>query len=381
MKPVERVEAVMRGEKPDRTPVMHISFSSRIASHILGREAYVGGGIQQHREAVALWHGPDAHAEYLTRCEEDAVAIARACGHDCIRPYYWRMNVMPVERIDEFTFRYEHADGSWDIRRFDPPTELYNVVEQSAREEVKLEDVGRVVENAEREADKYEPSEARFADVLRVVEEFGDEFAVRSGGPWTCIPYEDPGWLEAIALAPDLVGRFLDTQVITSIKNIDFLVERGVKLFFGGGDMAYDLGPIYSPKTFQELMVPRLRKISNRCHALGVWHLFGTDGNLWPVADDFYGTSGIDGHYEVDRKAGMDILKVHERFPHITLFGNISSYTVHVGTVDDVIAETRACMEEAKATGKVVAGISNMIVPETPMANVEAMLETVDRYK
>jgi acetyl-CoA C-acetyltransferase len=44
---------------------MHGSFSSRIASAILGREAHVGGGMQQYREAVAVWNGRDAHAEFL----------------------------------------------------------------------------------------------------------------------------------------------------------------------------------------------------------------------------------------------------------------------------------------------------------------------------
>ncbi len=381
MKPVERVETVLRGEKPDRTPVMHISFSSRIASHILGREAYVGGGIQQYREAVALWNGPDAHAEYLQRCEEDAVAIALACGHDCIRPYYWRMNVKPAARIDEQTFRYEHPDGSWEVRRFDAPTELYNVTDESPRPEVRFEDLAKIVEDAEREVQDYEPAEEQFADVLRVVDELGDEYAVRSGGPWTCIPHEEPAWLEATLLAPDLVGRHLDVQVVRSLKNIDFLAPRGVRLFHGGGDMAYDHGPMYSPKVFHGLMVPRLKRISDRCRELGVYHLFGTDGNLWPIADDFYGASGIHGHYEVDRRAGMDIRKVHERFGHITMFGNISSFTLHVGTVDDVIAETRACMEEAKETGKVVAGCSNLIVPETPIENVEALLKTVDECR
>ena len=381
MKPVERVEAVMRGEKPDRTPVMHISFSSRVASHILGHEAYVGGGIQQYREAVALWNGPDAHAEYLRRCEVDAVAIAKACGHDCIRPYYWRMNVKPAARIDEQTFRYEHPDGSWEVMQFDAPTELYNATEQSPRSEVRFEDLAKIVEDDERAIEDYEPTEERFADILRVVDELGDEYAVRSGGPWTCIPHTEPAWFEATVLAPDLVGRHLDVQVVQSLKNIEFLVPRGVRLFFGGGDMAYNHGPMYSPKVFHDLMVPRLKRISDRCRELGVYHLFGTDGNLWPIADDFYGASGIHGHYEVDRRAGMDIRKVHERFGHIAMFGNISCHTLHLGTVDDVIAETRACMEEAKETGKVVVGCSNLIVPETPIENVEALLKTVDECR
>jgi uroporphyrinogen-III decarboxylase len=121
--------------------------------------------------------------------------------------------------------------------------------------------------------------------------------------------------------------------------------------------------------------------VSDACHRAGAYHLFGTDGNVWPVAEDLYGRSGVDGHYELDRKAGMDIVKIHERYPHIAMVGNISSFTLHTGSRADVEAETRACLMEAKQTNKVIAGASNLIVCETPFENVEAMLETISKYR
>ena len=120
----ERIQAVLDGGEPDRAPVMHISFSSRIASEILRRDAHVGGGMQQWREAAALWNGPDAHVEFLRRTREDAFDIAVACGHDMVRPSYWRRNEKPAERIDELTFKYEGAGGSWEVMQLDRRTEL-----------------------------------------------------------------------------------------------------------------------------------------------------------------------------------------------------------------------------------------------------------------
>ena len=43
----ERVDACFRKEKTDKIPVHHVGFSSKAASIILGREVFVGGGIQQ----------------------------------------------------------------------------------------------------------------------------------------------------------------------------------------------------------------------------------------------------------------------------------------------------------------------------------------------
>ena len=53
----ERVLAAFEFELVDMVPVYHVGFSGDAASKILGREVFVGGGIQQWREAKALWEG------------------------------------------------------------------------------------------------------------------------------------------------------------------------------------------------------------------------------------------------------------------------------------------------------------------------------------
>lgn len=380
----ERIMAVLEGGgggEPDRAPIMHISFSSRVASEILGRDAHVGGGMQQWREAAALWNGPDAHEEFRQRTREDAFDIALACGHDMVRPTYWRYNVKPTERIDEYTFRYEHADGTWEVMELDIRTELYNRVDGSEHPPLTLEDLESIVERSERGAEAPAPTEESFADLAYALERAGDELAVRAPCPWTSIPIDEPAWLEAALLRPDLVARHLEAQTTTSLKNIEVVTRMGAQVLFGGGDFASDLGPMYSPQVFHDLMLPCLKRISDKCHDLGAYHLFGTDGNVWAVAEDMYGASGLDGHYEFDRRAGMSPPEVNEKYPHIAMFGNVSSHTLHTGTPEDVRRETRECLEEAKATNKVVTGCSNIIISETSMENVRAMLETIEKHR
>ena len=382
MKSKERVNAVLAGEKPDKTPIMHTSFSSRVASAILGRpDAHVGGGIQQWHEAAALWNGPDAHAEFIERSFRDAVDVALACNHDVIRPYHWRDKRKPAAKIDEYTFRHERPDGSWEVLQFDPPTELYNRIDGSPEAPAVYDDLEAEVEADEASADSYVPSQEQHYDVLRALREYGEEYEIRVPGTFLGIPPADSRWLEATLLRPDLVERLLDTQVCRAIKNIDFFAPHGARVFFGGNDLAGEDGPMFSPKVFREILVPRLRPISDHCHTHGCYSLFGTDGNVWPFGDDLYVATGIDGHYEFDRKAGMDILKLNQAYPHITMFGNITSHLLHMGSPEDVIAQTRACVEEAHATNKVVVGCSNIIITETPMKNVDAMLETIEKYR
>ena len=43
-----------------------------------------------------------------------------------------------------------------------------------------------------------------------------------------------------------------------------------------------------------DIMLPGITMISDACHAAGTFHMFASDGDLWPVADDLFGASGVE---------------------------------------------------------------------------------------
>lgn len=378
--PRERVLAAFEHRPYDRVPIHHISLSSRVASAILGREAYVGGGIQQWREACALWQGAEAHAEFLERSFHDALDLALALDQDIVRISYWRLPERPCQRLDEYTFLYGDPEGRYRVMRFDPKTELYQTVEERPRPAATLEEVERQVEAAERSLEGYRPRPEAFAFEVRAQEQVGQERLVRVNAGGLGVPREAI-WLEAVAARPDLVGRWLDVQVERALRVIPLLARLGFRCLWGGGDFASEHGPFYSPKAFRELMLPRLQRITRACHEHGLLYLFASDGNLWPVAEDLFGASGVDGYFEIDRRAGMDLGQLRRRFPHLTLVGNIASFTLHRGTKEEVVAETLSCLEEAHRSGSIIVGCSNLIVPDTPLENVMAMLETIREHR
>ncbi len=199
--------------------------------------------------------------------------------------------------------------------------------------------------------------------------------AVHAFGISVGIPNQDAAWLMAVALRPDLVRRYLDAQAERACRNAELLGRVGARYAHGGGDFAGNSGPNYSPRAFHNLMLPALRKVSDACHRHGVYHMFASDGNLWPVGDDLFGASGVDAFYEIDLRAGMDLRRLRERFPHLTLLGGISSHTLHRGTRDDVVRETLAALDAAHELGSIMVGCSNLIVCQTPMENFWAMIE------
>ena len=374
----ERVLAAFEHQSTDKVPIHHIGFSSRVASIILGREAYVGGGIQQWREAKALWEGEDTHREYLERSNQDALDIAHAVENDLLRLSYWRMATKPTKRINEHTFLYGDPEKNWHVMRFDPDTELYQIIDQyPPKREPTLESIEQSIIASEKTLENYHPKPEDFAGTRTIMETHGREYAIRIGGGSLAIPNNSPAWLEAVALRPDLVARHLNIQAERAARSMEGLATTGAKLVFGGGDFASNRGPFYSPKAFHELMLPGLQKIADACHKYGMYYLFASDGNLWPVADDLFGNSGVDGYYEIDRRVGMDLRKLREKYSHLVMIGNISSHTLHRGTKEDVIAEAMSCLEEAKRSGGVIVGISNYALPGTPEENIWAMIETI----
>jgi uroporphyrinogen decarboxylase len=217
--------------------------------------------------------------------------------------------------------------------------------------------------------------------VNAIVESLGGEYALRVGGGSLGVPLGSKTWLHAIIARPDLVSRLFDVQAESAVRSFVPLSQVGAKLIFGGGDLASGHGPFYSPGSFRELMLPRLRRIAEACHARDMFYLFASDGNLWPIADDLFGKSGVDGFYEIDRRAGMDLGKLRARYPGLTCIGNISSYTLHRGTAEEVAAETKSCIEEAKRNNGIIVGVSNQITSLTPRENIFAMLDTIRQLR
>ncbi len=183
MLPRERVLAAFQHKPTDMVPIHNIGFSSRVASIIMGREVYVGGGIQQWREAKALWEGEEAHAEYLEKSAQDAFDISVELGHDILRLQYWRMPEKPTQKRDECTFLYGDPEKNWRLMRFDPDTELYQVIDRYPPEaEDTFESIERGIIAQEKSLENYRPNPEPSPHTEALMEKYGKNWVVRMGG-------------------------------------------------------------------------------------------------------------------------------------------------------------------------------------------------------
>ncbi|MBN2581631.1 MAG: hypothetical protein JXL80_01085 [Planctomycetes bacterium] len=373
----ERIAAAFRHESVDCVPLFEQSVASSVASALLGREAHTGTTVLHRDCAEASTRGRTAYDEFVERVLDDNVALADLLGHDAVS-VPWMLPYEPTRKLDELNYLTGDPDkGPWRIRRYDPASQSFGVAKCGGLPETEADLEREVAAQERRVAEAGPATAADFPLQQKMLDRVGDRLEVVGVGGLQ-IPLE-PLWLEMTLLRPDLVERWLDAGVTSVCRLMEAQAAMGLRVIWGGYDLADNNGPIYGPKVFRNLVLPRLQQITRRADELGLWFLFRSDGKLWSIADDFFEASGIHGYGEIDIDAGMDLLEVRRRYPRVTLWGGIScGRLLRLGTPDEVRAETRRVVDGLAGIGHIF-GSSNSILHGTPPENVLAMTDEARR--
>jgi hypothetical protein len=312
--------------------------------------------------------GDSARDEWVEHLYEDIVELHRALQLDILF-LPWRKPERPTKRIGDYQFLYGNPKGSWSLYSFDPFSRTFGCLSSSDADKTSDELALRL--RSVLDAGPANSSPEVDPLLARAAREHGMEFAV-AGVSGMAIPME-PAWLELTVLDPGLIAEFMASCLQNQLARIEAQYDLGIRLINGGGDFAFNSGPIYSPRFFGEVMAPLWKRTFDRCRELGVYYLMRSDGNLWPVADDLFGWARPHGYYEVDYGAGMRFAELRARFPDLTLVGNVDSDMLLKGTARQVRERAMECIDAAKP-GVIVAS-ANSILHGTPPENVMAMLD------
>jgi len=386
----ERILATIRGRPVDKVPVYHLQFSGHACSVILGRDdVCVGGAHNQWMEMNALWADADSHAEHNARCEADAVAITEACGMDLLRLGYWRWGGgRPAKKVDDWTFLFADPRGDGYTMTYHPDVELFtrtdspNAAKPQAAPEPDLSEEALLaeVDELEQQAASCEVQTDAEEGLKARIEKY-PQYLVRHGGGTVCIGLGSTQQLMRVALWPDSYARLMMARAKILAAHVPTMSLAGLDVNISGGDFCSAQGPSISPDAFRQVISPAMKLLVRATHDAGMYYFYTSDGNFWPVADEMFNVDGIDGWMETDRSAGMDLRRLRQTYPNVTLVGNIRVQVLHQGTVDDVIREVNECMEVAHELGGVVVGASNLIMPGTPPENILAMLREIEKTR
>lgn len=367
---LRRCQATLACQPVDRAPVYAPAISCGVASEVLGRPVHTGTGSLHYAEVAAWADGEAAHAEFAARLEEDLVAVHEAFDMDVLR-MPWRMNVRPDARIDRYTFRFGPEAGEHVIWQYQPATADFSPMWQSPRHDPPEVRLRREVEGLEA-LDLSQMARAEVEPVAALWRRYGDRFFVVGATRHIGVGL-DPADLELLVTEPDLIRRKCLRQADQAIAIGRELLAAGCPpVIFGGGDLAGNQGPFYSPAMFRDLVLPGYLKALAALNAMGVHHFFRSDGNLWPLLDMLFGEAACPGYGETDRDAGMTVGAVRARFPHLVIWGNVSSSLLARGTPADVRAQALAALTEAGGRGYFQA-CSNALIQGTPLDNIRAL--------
>jgi hypothetical protein len=372
----QRVAAAFRHQEPDRTPFFEKLIKSPIADETLGRPCAASNwAYRMQRLADGDWEG-------LMRQEaRDLVDLAKVLGFDLVRLYpnglppaerpqrigpdAWRIGGTIAERLPSGWVRHRPVEP--------PPPADPGAAEEALRRSLEAE---------------YVPP--RFSDeqflmwrtARRIIEEEGLHLAVFAAaytmGAATLPPY----LFEWFVRDRETLHRYYERNALSGRDLGLTLAREGADVVALGGDLACDHGPMISPADYREFIMPGIRLQSRAMHEVGAFTTNASDGNLWPILDDFLVGAEVDGFEEIDLVAGMDMARLKAQLgDRICFIGNMDiRHLLTSGTVEQVREATFRCLENGRGNGGHILMSGNCIHESVRMELFMAYVEAYRQY-
>lgn len=194
----------------------------------------------------------------------------------------------------------------------------------------------------------------------------------------------DPAWRSmgiesfsyALADDPHLVETVLDRYVEWCSTVAERLCQLDFDFIWAADDIAFGSGPLFSPKTYHELILPRIRKVAEKITLPWIYH---SDGNLVPILDDWL-SLGMNGMHPIEPES-MDIFELKKRIgSRVCLCGNISITNLTLGTPGEVEAEVKEKIERLSVGGGYIISSSNSVPGYAKPENLAMMLRIIREH-
>jgi len=382
LSPWERVVREIQHEEPDRVPWGGEEVSQPTADIVLGRPSLLGMG-GAHR--ILELHSEGKYAEARRRVEADVYDLAKKLKMDlvCVPTLPPKEGKRPkLLSNHEWTYggnrRIRTVEGNLLTVEIDEETGL--------RVKHRMDDLEALVSDLESgTAETEDRATDALQDLSPLIRRLKRDLKVALLFPtWNCF-LTHPDWLatflEAFHRRPDLIMRFERAQARRAIAYGKAAIDAGCDIIGIGGDLAYRNGPMISPDKYHRFILPFMRRESKEFHRKGAYAMIASDGNLMPIAHDYFIGSGVDAAREIE-PGPMDRSEVKEKFgDRICLNGNVDcGRTLGLLGPTEVVRETLECLSLWAPGGGHIISSSNTISPNVKPENFLAMWRSIFRY-
>lgn len=142
-------------------------------------------------------------------------------------------------------------------------------------------------------------------------------------------------------------------------------------------DMCNINGPMFSPKVFEKIYLPVYKRIISTVKAAGAkWVILHCDGNLLPFLDMLI-DAGIDGLNPVEYAAGMDVVKLMEKYgKKLRYIGGVcNSHIMSCGDRGRIREHVESIVNAGRNGGLVIG--THSIAPDIPVEDYELYRQIV----
>jgi uroporphyrinogen decarboxylase len=200
-------------------------------------------------------------------------------------------------------------------------------------------------------------------------------------------------WLMDLILYPefsrDLLNRIADIQIALDEAGIK-AAGKYLSIFkLSGEDLGTQTSTLFSYQVWEELIYPILarrwqaaRRALDKYDASHVKMMLHSDGAFRPFIPDII-AAGVDVLDPIQKVCpGMELEGLKRDFGEQLVFhGSVDTqYYLPRGSVNEVIEETKYCIDTLGNNGGLILGPSHFIQPDVPPENVVAMYETAREY-
>jgi uroporphyrinogen decarboxylase-like protein len=95
-------------------------------------------------------------------------------------------------------------------------------------------------------------------------------------------------------------------------------------------DMSFNHGPMLSQTLFDEFIAPYYRQITPRVKEMGAYTIVDSDGDISEMVP-WMQAAGIEGVLPLERQAGVDGMRLRDRFPHWRMIGHFDKMVMTRG--------------------------------------------------
>ncbi len=336
----ERVTAALDRRVPDRVPYFEFVFDARVMEGMLPGSTYF---------------------EFIDHFEVDVVGLNRSS---------W-----PKEGLDWIDEEKGIFRDHWGVIRAMGPESSPYPIEGPIKSEDDLK--------------HYTPPDPDNPALLAGLDEVVKRYKGKKPIAWVGRDaYFNPAHLRGVenflmdmALNPKFVHGVIEACQSFDLPLIEKAVKAGVDIVLLGDDYADKNAPFMSPKHFEELILPGLKKAVQTAHDAGAYVVKHTDGNIMPIIDMIVDT-GIDALNPIEPAAGMDIGEVKRKYgDRICIVGNVDcGPLLSWGTPEEVRDAVKECIRTAAPGGGYMLSSSNSIHSSVDPDNCRVMGEACLEY-